>query len=95
MIRPPSLRCFSAASVVANVPRTLMSITRLSSSRDASPNGFGIAAKQVRRKADLIPALQEMIAHDGPYVLDVLVPYQEHVLPMIPAGGTVREIIKS
>ena len=36
-----------------------------------------------------------MIAHAGPYVLDVLVPYQEHVLPMIPAGGTVRDIIKS
>ena len=57
--------------------------------------GFGIAAKQVRRKEDVIPALKEMIAHDGPYVLDVLVPYQEHVLPMIPAGGTYREIIKS
>lgn len=61
----------------------------------AVANGFGIAAKQVRRKEDVIPALQEMIAHDGPYVLDVLVPYQEHVLPMIPAGGTYREVIKT
>jgi len=25
----------------------------------------------------------------------VLIPYQEHVLPMIPSGGTVRDIIKS
>ena len=58
-------------------------------------NGFGIAAKQVRKKEDVIPALKEMIAHPGAYVLDILVPYQEHVLPMIPAGGTVREIIKS
>ena len=31
----------------------------------------------------------------GPFVLDVLVPYQEHVLPMIPAGATVKDIIKS
>ena len=61
----------------------------------AVAQGFGIAARQVRRKEDVIPALKEMIAHDGPYVLDVLVPYQEHVLPMIPAGGTYREIIKS
>jgi len=61
----------------------------------AIANGFGIASKQVRRKEDVIPALKEMIAHDGPYVLDVLIPYQEHVLPMIPAGGTYREIIKS
>jgi acetolactate synthase-1/2/3 large subunit len=57
--------------------------------------GFGIASKQIRRKEDVVPALQEMIAHPGPYVLDILIPYQEHVLPMIPAGGTVREIIKS
>ena len=57
--------------------------------------GFGVKARQVRKKADVVDALKEMIAHDGPYVLDVLVPYQEHVLPMIPAGQTVREIIKS
>jgi acetolactate synthase-1/2/3 large subunit len=35
-----------------------------------------------------------MIAYDGPFVLDVQVPYQEHVLPMIPAGMTVHELIK-
>jgi acetolactate synthase-1/2/3 large subunit len=57
--------------------------------------GFGIAARQVRNKADVEPALRELIESDGPYVLDILVPYQEHVLPMIPAGGTVRDIIKS
>ena len=34
-----------------------------------------------------------MIAYDGPFVLDVVVPYQEHVLPMIPGGKTVRDII--
>jgi acetolactate synthase-1/2/3 large subunit len=61
----------------------------------AISRGFGVAARQIRRKDEVIPALKEMIAHDGPYVLEVLVPYQEHVLPMIPAGGTVKDIIKS
>ncbi|MDX2037850.1 MAG: biosynthetic-type acetolactate synthase large subunit [Isosphaeraceae bacterium] len=61
----------------------------------AISRGFGIKARQIREKKDVLPALQEMIAHPGPYVLDVLVPYQEHVLPMIPAGGTFRDIIKS
>ncbi len=56
---------------------------------------FGAKGRQIRNKEDVIPALEEMLAHPGPYVLDVLVPYQEHVLPMIPAGGTVRDIIKS
>ena len=32
---------------------------------------------------------------DGPYLLNVMVPYQEHVLPMIPSGSTVRDIIKA
>jgi len=56
--------------------------------------GFGVKARQIREKSEVIDALREMIAHPGPYVLDVLVPYQEHVLPMIPAGGTVRDMIK-
>jgi acetolactate synthase-1/2/3 large subunit len=60
----------------------------------AISRGFGIAGRQIRRKADVNDALAEMIAHPGPYVLDVLVPYQEHVLPMIPSGMTVRDIIK-
>ncbi len=57
--------------------------------------GFGVAARQIRKKDEVVAALREMIDHPGPYVLDVLVPYQEHVLPMIPAGGTFRDIIKS
>src|SRR3954447_5201736 len=57
--------------------------------------GFGVAARQIRAKAEVIDALKEMIAHPGAYVLEVLVPYQEHVLPMIPAGATVKDIIKS
>ena len=61
----------------------------------AISKGCGVMARQVRKKADVIPALREMIAHPGPYVLDIMVPYQEHVLPMIPAGGTVKDIIKS
>jgi acetolactate synthase-1/2/3 large subunit len=56
--------------------------------------GYGCGAAHVKDKADLHEALKEMIAYDGPYVLDVQVPYQEHVLPMIPAGMTVKELIK-
>jgi acetolactate synthase-1/2/3 large subunit len=57
--------------------------------------GFRCAAMHVSRKADLDAALGEMLDSDRPYVLDVLVPYQEHVLPMIPSGMTVKQIIKA
>jgi acetolactate synthase-1/2/3 large subunit len=55
--------------------------------------GYGCGAATVRQKADLVPALEEMLNHDGPYVLDVQTPYQEHVLPMIPANHTVDDMI--
>src|SRR6202162_3895081 len=43
MMRPPSFMWFSAAWVVANTPRMLMSITRSISSSVVSSNGFGMA----------------------------------------------------
>ncbi|WP_390614148.1 biosynthetic-type acetolactate synthase large subunit [Alienimonas californiensis] len=55
--------------------------------------GFGVEAAQVRKKSELPAALDKMIEAKGPYLLDVICPYQEHVLPMIPAGGTARDII--
>ena len=55
--------------------------------------GYGCAAATVSKKSDLTAALEEMINHDGPYVLDVEAPYQEHVLPMIPSGHTVDDMI--
>ena len=56
--------------------------------------GFHWGARHVCRKAELTDALQEMIESPGPYLLDVQVPYQEHVMPMIPSGMTVRDLIK-
>jgi len=55
--------------------------------------GYGVKARQVRSKKEYPEALAEMLNHDGPYLLDVICVYQEHVLPMIPSGYTVRDII--
>src|SRR5207302_2240038 len=43
MMRPPLFMCFSAACVATSAPRTLMSITRSSSSSVVSSNVFGMA----------------------------------------------------
>jgi acetolactate synthase-1/2/3 large subunit len=57
--------------------------------------GFRCGAERVSQKEDLDAALERLITSKGPYVLDVMVPHQEHVLPMIPGGMTVRDIIKA
>lgn len=59
----------------------------------AIAKGYGWGAATVCRKADLTAALLEMIDYPGPYVLDVVTPYQEHVLPMIPANHSVDDMI--
>jgi glycosyltransferase involved in cell wall biosynthesis len=61
----------------------------------AIAHGFGWDARSVVKKDELTAAIQEMIDSPKPYLLDVTVPYQEHVLPMIPAGMTVRETIRT
>ena len=55
--------------------------------------GFGVTCERVTRKEDLRAAMERMLASREAYVLDVMTPYTEHVLPMIPAGGTYKDII--
>jgi acetolactate synthase-1/2/3 large subunit len=55
--------------------------------------GFGITCERVTHKKDLEGALQRLIDAEGAYALDVMVPYTEHVLPMIPANHTFNDII--
>jgi acetolactate synthase-1/2/3 large subunit len=56
-------------------------------------SGFGVKCERILHKRDLRAAIERLLAADECYVLDVMVPYTEHVLPMIPAGKTYRDII--
>ncbi|KAF2305400.1 hypothetical protein GH714_004937 [Hevea brasiliensis] len=53
----------------------------------------GIPAARVKSKEDVRAAIQKMLDTPGPYLLDVIVPHQEHVLPMIPSGGSFKDVI--
>ena len=55
--------------------------------------GFAVKCERVMHKKDLAGAIQRMLDAREPYVLDVMVPYTEHVLPMIPAGATYKDVI--
>jgi acetolactate synthase-1/2/3 large subunit len=55
--------------------------------------GFDVPAERISHPSELRPAIERLLKAKTPYLLDVTVPYTEHVLPMIPAGKTVRDII--
>jgi acetolactate synthase-1/2/3 large subunit len=59
----------------------------------AVAKAFGVLGERVIYRRDLRAAIGRMLAADQPYVLDILTPYTEHVLPFIPAGKPVKDMI--
>lgn len=55
--------------------------------------GFNVPAERVMFRKDLRAAMQRMLDSKEPYLLDVITPYTEHVMPFIPAGKTVADMI--
>lgn len=55
--------------------------------------GFGIKCERVVEPEELAPAIARMLASKDAYVLDVMVPYDVHVLPMIPGGMGYRDVV--
>ncbi len=54
--------------------------------------GYHIQAKRVSKREDLKSTIQEMIASDKPYFLEVKVEKEDNVFPMIPSGASVSDI---
>jgi acetolactate synthase-1/2/3 large subunit len=59
----------------------------------AVASSFDVKCERVMFRKDLRAAMQRMLDCDEPFVLDVIVPYTEHVLPFIPAARTVADMI--
>ena len=55
--------------------------------------GYGVKCERVMYKKDLKAAMRRMLKAKEPYILEVITPYTEHVLPFIPAGHTVADMI--
>jgi acetolactate synthase-1/2/3 large subunit len=54
---------------------------------------YSIKARKVTQREDLAGAISEMIDHQGPYLLEVVVEQEDNVFPMVPAGASVSKII--
>ncbi len=53
---------------------------------------YGITAKKVVNREDLKSSLADMLADEGPYLLNIIVEKQGNVFPMIQPGSAVSEI---
>ncbi len=54
--------------------------------------GLGCRAIRVTTKEEVAPAIQEAIAAGGPVVIECMIPKDDKVFPMVPAGAPISEV---
>jgi len=55
---------------------------------------YGIAGAKVQRKEEVIPAIQQAMAYDGPFIIDFGVEPEENVYPMVPPGASLSQFLE-
>jgi len=55
---------------------------------------YGIPGLRVRHKEEVIPAIEQAMAHQGPFLIDFTVEPEENVYPMVPPGASIAEVLE-
>lgn len=55
--------------------------------------GYGIPVKTVVERKDLDAAIRDMLATPGPYLLQCAIKEEDNVMPMVPPGANIDEMI--
>ena len=55
---------------------------------------YGVGAVRVSEQEDVLPALRQAKAHDGPFLIEFVVDQQANVYPMVPPGGSLADTLE-
>ncbi len=55
---------------------------------------YGLSAVRVSEQEDVLPALRQAKAHDGPFLIEFVVDQSTNVYPMVPPGGSLADTIE-
>ena len=55
---------------------------------------YGVNAVRVTEQEDVLPALRQAQAHDGPFLIEFVVDSTTNVYPMVPPGGSLADTIE-
>ena len=55
---------------------------------------YGVGALRVTEYEDVLPALRQAQAHDGPFLIEFVVDSKTNVYPMVPPGGSLADTIE-
>ena len=57
-------------------------------------HAYGIHGARVETQDEVLPAIEEAMAYPGPAIVDFRIAQEENVYPMIPAGGTIDQLME-
>jgi acetolactate synthase-1/2/3 large subunit len=55
-------------------------------------NAYNIPAKKVSKREELRSSMEEMLAGEGPFLLDIVIEKEGNVFPMVEPGSSVSEV---
>ncbi len=56
---------------------------------------YSIPGLRVTRREEVIPAIEQAMAHPGPFLIDFRIEPEENVYPMVPPGASLAECIEA
>ncbi len=57
--------------------------------------GYCLAGLRVTRKEDVVPAIEQAMEHQGPFLIDFMIEPEENVYPMIVPGASLAEVLEA
>jgi len=55
---------------------------------------YGIPGLKVTRKEDVVPAIEQAMTAQGPFLIDFAIEPEENVYPMVPPGASLAELLE-
>ncbi len=55
---------------------------------------YGLPALRVKHKQEVVPAIEQAMNEEGPFLIDFMVEPEENVYPMVPPGAALSEIME-
>jgi acetolactate synthase-1/2/3 large subunit len=55
---------------------------------------YGIPGLRVRRKTEIVPAIEQAMKEKGPFLIDFMVEPEENVYPMVTPGAALTEVLE-
>ena len=56
---------------------------------------YGIPALRVKRREEVVPAIEKAMEEQGPFLIDFVIEPEENVYPMVPPGASLAEVLEA